>query len=236
MAHTTIQIRTKHIGLSSAHLIFHNTAFQLIGGDDDPFDLPGIPFKGEDELLLHFESSGQLMYANGVYTSRIMVAFFFRRYEYAAECIGKYHTQMRKRNFVFQTTFHTFYVGLVAFQMCRSKIDVHEWLTVGKEAIKKFRDWAKHSEWNFENKLFLLEAEFLLSEGDHNSAEKKYFESIESARRHRFVHEEGVAKDLLASFYKTQGNTEKQKEFFSGALRCYDAWGATAVVRHLSNQ
>lgn len=93
----------------------------------DPFDLPGIPFKRKDELLLHFELSGQLMFANGVCTNRIMVAIFFRRYKYAAEGIGKYHTQMSKRNFIFQMTFYVFFEGLVAFQMCRSKIDVHKW-------------------------------------------------------------------------------------------------------------
>ncbi len=224
------------MGLTSGHLIFHNMVFQLIGGDDDPFDLPGIPFKGEDELLEHFESSGQLMFANGLYTSRIMVAFFFRRYKYAAECIGKYHTQISKRNFVFQTTFHVFYLGLVAFQMYRSAIDGRKWLTVGKEAITKFQNWAKHSQWNFENKLFLLEAELLFSEGDHNSAEKKYFDSIESARQHKFVHEEGLAMDLLAAFYKTQGCDEKQKECLRGSLRCYDTWGAKAVFGFLSNQ
>ncbi|KAL7473519.1 hypothetical protein ACHAXS_013974 [Conticribra weissflogii] len=87
-----------------------------------------------------------------------------------------------------------------------------------------------HSEWNFENKLLLLEAEIHFSKGEHGLAEDKYYAAIESARRHRFVHEEGLSYELLSNFYKSRGEDEKEREFMMNAILCYRKWGANGLL------
>lgn len=64
-------------------------------------------------------------------------------------------------------------------------------------------------------------------------AEEKYQAAIESARRHRFVHEEGLANELFADFLTSCGKTDQAKLFLTRARACYETWGAVAVVARL---
>ncbi|KAL7463660.1 hypothetical protein ACHAXS_004013, partial [Conticribra weissflogii] len=121
--------------------------------------------------------------------------------------------------------------GLVAFRMARSRPDDRKkWLAVGDRAIQRYQIWTTHSVWNFENKLLLLEAESLFSQGEYDSAEKKFMASIDSACRHKFVHEQGLALDLLASLYAFRGNSDKETECLEGAFDCYERWGALGLL------
>ncbi|KAL7465110.1 hypothetical protein ACHAXS_009397 [Conticribra weissflogii] len=117
--------------------------------------------------------------------------------------------------------------------MARSQPNVNKWLEIGERAIQSHKTWVKHSEWNFENKLLLLEAELLYLKGKYVSAEKKYISSIESAHRHKFVHEEGLAMDRISSYYKFRGNVGKETEYLNGAFSCYETWGALGLLKHL---
>ncbi len=206
---------------------------RLIGSGKDPFSRPEISFHDEEEILKFVELSGNIIVANSIYTYRVVTACFFQRYEYAADTIKKYHTNTEKENFRIHTVFYTFYEGLVAFRMARSQSDADMWLEIGERAIRSYRIWSTHSAWNFENKLLLLEAECFFSKGEYDSAEKKYVASIESARRHKFVHEEGLAMAMMAFYFKILGDEGKEKEYLDGALGCYEKWGALGVVMHI---
>ncbi|KAL7463497.1 hypothetical protein ACHAXS_003866 [Conticribra weissflogii] len=211
----------------------HNMTLQLIGSSKNPFALPGVAFKDEDEALEFVEKSGNKTTAYSMYTYRVVTACFFQRYEYAAKIIEKYHSKIGNENFRVHTVIYKFYEGLVAFYMNRSQPDVDMWRKIGDKAIRNYQTWAKHSGWNFENKLLLLEAESLFSKGEYDSAEKKYVASIESARRHKFVHEEGLAMAMFSNYFKIFGNAGKKNEYLDGAFGCYEKWGAFGVVGHL---
>ncbi len=209
---------------------------QLMGSDKDPFDIAGVSFKNENEILFFAESSNVHFLANAIYMHQVMVSYFFRRYRHAAEITKKYHSEAGKMTLLPQTVLYVFFEGLVAFQMIRSQSNEEEWVDAGEQSIKSYQTWVRNSEWNFENKLLLLEAESLFAKGDLDAAEKKYLASIESAHRHRFVHEEGLASDLLASFYRTQGNVLKEKEYFDLAIACYEKWGAFGLINQICGE
>jgi len=215
----------------------HHMVLQLIGSDKDPFAIPGITYKDEDEVLDHLESSGNVVFANSIYIHRVVTACFFRRYEYAADMIEKYHSEVGKGSLVLSAVMYAFFEGLVAFRMARSRPnDEQKWLVKGESAIQRYETWTTHSEWNFENKFLLLEAESLFSQCNYDSAEKKYIASIESARRHKFIHEQGLALDLLASLYKLRGDSDKETECLEGAYGCYETWGAHGLLSHIRNE
>ena len=126
---------------------------------------------------------------------------------------------------------HVFYEGLIAFRLFRSGDEAK--LEVGKAAVSSFKAWVSHSTWNWENKLLLLEAEMLSCKQDVAGAEAKYQAAIESAKQHKFVHEEGLANELFAGFHAANGDTDRAKSHLSEARACYEKWGATAVVERL---
>jgi len=228
-----VKIRLKQTQSILDNASMHSMALQLIGSSKDPFALSGVSFKDEDEVLEFVEKSGNKAHAISIYTYRVVTACFFQRYEDAAEMIEKYHSKLTKEDFRIHTVIYTFYEGLIAFRTARAQPDVEKWPKIGGRAIRSYQTWAKHSEWNFENKLLLLEAEWLLTKGEYDSAEKKYVASMESAHRHKFVHEEGLAMALMSHYFKSRGDAGKEKEYLDGAIACYEKWGAFGLVSHI---
>jgi len=94
----------------------------------------------------------------------------------------------------------------------------------------------RHGYWNWENKLLLLEAESHACEGELEMAKSKFRASIDSAKRHRFVHEEGLASELLGAFLEENGNVDEAKEHYAYARLCYQKWGAFALADRLSQK
>jgi len=179
----------------------------------------------EDELLQHALSIGRFSLAQTIYFNRLFVAFFFKRYEEAQKYAGKYLNQYAKLNIAN----HIFYTGLTEFYFARHSSNSKH-LEIGHESLSSFKTWATHSTWNWENKLLLLEAELYFSKGEMEKAEEKYELAILSARRHRFVHEEGLANELSSAFHTANSNIDKAKSCISEARTCYEKWGAAALV------
>jgi len=107
------------------------------------------------------------------------------------------------------------------------------WLDRATHAISKLETWAAESAWNFENKLYLLQAESHYAFGEMESAATKYRKAIESSHKHRFVHEEAVACEQAAAFHEECGNEDLADELMRRALKCYQTWGAEKKVESL---
>ena len=105
-----------------------------------------------------------------------------------------------------------------------------KWAKIGIEAARSFRKWYKNSEWNFLNKLCLLEAEFYFWKGESTMALAKYNASINAAREHHFVMEEGLAEEKLAVFHLSESRQDEAINHLIRAKNCYQQWGARALV------
>ncbi len=219
--------------LNQLHNIFAHTSMQkavyaLTGSKKDPFSVTQMPLRNEDEVISQFESSRpsllQMIYFNQIYTE-----IFSCNFDVVAEICKKYQSiaQQKAR---FQDVFVVFFQGLAAFHLSRSENDSSYWLSIGEESLVRFRSWLKYSEWNFENKVLLLEAEMHFSKGENDAAEKKYQAAIESARRHRFVHEQGLSNEFLSMFYKSRCKEEMERESMLNAAECYGLWGANGLL------
>jgi len=207
------------------HVSNHLSVLMLIGSKKNPFQVFNGHMNSEDELLQHALSIGRFSLAQTIYFNRLFVAFFFKRYEEAQKYAGKYLNQYAKLNIAN----HIFYTGLTEFYFARHSSNSKH-LEIGHESLSSFKTWATHSTWNWENKLLLLEAELYFSKGEMEKAEEKYELAILSARRHRFVHEEGLANELSSAFHTANSNIDKAKSCISEARTCYEKWGAAALV------
>ncbi|KAL7540144.1 hypothetical protein ACHAXR_009891 [Thalassiosira sp. AJA248-18] len=165
--------------------------------------------------------------------NRIIRSFWFKRYEEAAALAIEYDVS---RNIGFRYVMHVFYAGMSALHCARIHPNEPKWMEAAeKNALASYRMWAQHSSWNFEHRLFLLEAEWHFARDETEKAEGKYNAAIESARRHRFVNEEGLANDLFSTFHTANGDVNKARRHITEARACYDKWGARALV-HLLDQ
>eukprot|EP00986_Skeletonema_menzelii_P013758 scaffold8352_cov76-Skeletonema_menzelii.AAC.1 len=197
--------------------------FHLLGNDE---------IDSENGLLQHALSSQILGPARHCYFDRLMLAFFSSNHSEAMYYAKKY-TECRQSVRI-ADLFQTFYQGVSAFRLARLKDKkAREWVDVGKKAISQYQTWVKYSDWNWENKLLLLEAESHACEGELEMAKSKFRASIDSAKRHRFVHEEGLASELLGAFLEENGNVDEAKEHFAYARLCYQKWGAFALADRL---
>ena len=100
-----------------------------------------------------------------------------------------------------------------------------------RKAIAAMRDAAANSEWNFMNKLRLLEAEQKSITQNHWLAIDLYDASIQSAKKSGFIHEQGLAYEKAGLYFKNKdSNNEKALEYFKQAVECYEEWGSKMKV------
>ena len=119
--------------------------------------------------------------------------------------------------------------GLVSFWLGRKEND-KTWVERGKQVIQELEPLAKHSEWNYENKVLLLKAEAAFAGGEYEEAETLYDKAICSAKEHRFVNEEALGNELAAHFFRETGRIHEANICHSNAIETYNRWGATAKV------
>ncbi len=219
----------------------HLCILKLIGGNCEPeqqlneplFHLLGnSEINSLDGLLQHAQSNQLGGFAQQCYFDRLMLSFWSRNYGEAANYAEKYSEFHQMRHF--PDVFQTLYQGISAFHLARTEDgNGKDWEAVGRNALTKYQDWVHYSDWNWQNKLLLLEAEAYACEGEMELAKSKFQASIDSARKHRFVHEEGLACELLGMLYEESGNKEEAIQQFKNARACYQKWGAFALADRL---
>ena len=100
---------------------------------------------------------------------------------------------------------------------------------------EKRRCLSDHYAWNWENKLLILIAEKMYTEGNFDDAASCYDNAVRSAIEHRFVHEEAVSCELAGDFYLERNFHQKSYVFLKHSIKCYMTWGASAVVRRVES-
>jgi len=99
-----------------------------------------------------------------------------------------------------------------------------------KHAISTVRAAAEISRWNFQNKVFLLEAEMFSFEGKDVDAKASYAAAITSSASSRFIHEQGLSCELAGLHYRKIGQLSAACNFLQRAKQCYAEWGSQMKV------
>ena len=92
------------------------------------------------------------------------------------------------------------------------------------------KKWLRYSDWNFENKLLLIEAECYNTRKEFDKAAKCYEASIKSAQEHKFNPEEAIANELAGIFFFERESYQKSRIFFLQSIQCYKKWGANVAA------
>ncbi len=113
----------------------------------------------------------------------------------------------------------------------KKKSHITRYREIVRDAISSMKVAAEKSDWNFTNKLRLLEAEQQYLTKHHERAIELYEDSIECAKKSGFIHEQGLACEKLGFYFKNKAsNNEKALEYFQQARECYEEWGSSMKV------
>jgi len=202
--------------------------FKLVGTDEESKYVSAE----EQNILLVSNNSVRAFY----YFHRARTSFMFRSYDDTKENTETYLACIRNTwaNLFFGHAIHAFYVGLISFWLARKLKEERQWHEMGNKYKLVLKKCAESSQWTFENKWYLLEAEESFCNNDFEAAKAYYEKAISSARSHKFVHEEALACELAAYFYLELGENIKSVEYFKLALEKYKEWGAFEKCDSLS--
>jgi hypothetical protein len=152
--------------------------FKLIGTDEQPKYV-----SAEEQTILATNNSVRTSY----FFARAYVSFVYRSYDDTKENVEKYLCCIRDTwaNLFLSHAFQAFYVGLISFWLARKSRDGHQWHERGSQSKLALRRWAESSQWTFENKLYLLEAEESFCNNDFEAAKAYYEKAISSAKIHK---------------------------------------------------
>jgi PAS domain S-box-containing protein len=98
---------------------------------------------------------------------------------------------------------------------------------------KQLREWAENYPPTFGDKHALVSAEIARLEGRDADAMRLYEQAIQSARKHGFVQNEGLAYELAARFYEARGVDSIAHAYLRNARYGYLRWGADGKVGQL---
>jgi hypothetical protein len=156
----------------------HRSASKLIGTDDEPRHV-----SSEEQNIITTNPSVRTSY----YYRKAYDSFMFRSYDGTRENIAKYLGCIRNTwaNLLLAHAQHAFYVGLMSFWLVRKSRDEHQWHQMGNKSKLALKKWTESSQWTFENKWYLLEAEESFCNNDLDAAKTYYDKAISSAKSHK---------------------------------------------------
>jgi len=213
-------------------VILHQLTLNLMGIDKNSF-LPYSNGTTEDSCFMRCRSNNEISICRLICCKKKYVAFFTGDLDLAAKMYEL------SQDFLLGSTgmgsiVSAFIDGLIGFFFARKHLeDEAKWTNLGLGAIQSLRKWVKSSDWNFSNKLYLLEAEFYFLREDDERALVCYHASIKAASEHRFVHEEGLAEEKAATYFLHKSRHDNALSHFMNAKKCYEVWGASALVQRV---
>jgi len=156
------------------------SVLKLIGTDEKPQD-----FSAEEVSILARNNSVMRSYN----FHKAYMSFMFRLHDDSKHYTEKYLDCIDNtwENLILQHAFQAFYTGLISFWVARKSRDEdgQQWHDRGMRSKLALKKWAESSQWTFENKWFLLEAEESYCNKDFEVAKLFYEKAISSAKDHK---------------------------------------------------
>lgn len=109
-------------------------------------------------------------------------------------------------------------------------------LALAQKRLRKLRTERVDEDPTLWNKVFLLEAQIHVCNGQHESALLLFHKSAELADREGFSHEQGLAYELAYTMCRGCGRNGEADLYLSQAQAHYGRWGAHAKVEQLDQR
>jgi tetratricopeptide (TPR) repeat protein len=209
------------------YLVPMHNILRSLKGLSTPSLAPLDVLVNNDELLEALLKEGCEIDIINLLMLEITFAFISRNMERAKQISNLADEKITVKPLVFNQAIIDFYAGLTVCYSARQSEDASD-VSKAQEVCDKLEWILNYSQWNFQNKFHLLQAECHFSRGEIGKAATSYQAAIASAKDHKFVNEEALACELSGYFYKEQGDEAKAKIMFKQAQDAYIKWGALA--------
>lgn len=216
--------------------LFRQATANLMGESNHYIRLKGRHFD-ESTLLAGFPHSHDPISYCMANVVKLIHAVLFGRYQQAL-----YYSELA-RPYIHELT-ATFLFPVYYFYDCLARLSRLESQGFGRRLInrqiiganrKKLRRWAKLSPQNHGHRYRLIKAEQARIRGENERAMELYDEAIRLAKEHEFLHEEALAYEMAARFYKNRNKEHISRMYMREARYCYHRWGAKAKVNQLNS-
>lgn len=209
-------------------------------------DVPPCVFAGpaidESKLIPDLERAGDTSGLCMLFTYKAMIAYLFDEHEHAFEFERRAASLLRCVPCQPPVHMMAFYGSLIILRSLTAVTGVHRNLPPRRARLREVRHnlrllerWARSSPVNFRHRYDLVLAEYRAVIGNRR-ANETFRAARENAAFSRYLQDEALAERRWAIFCEASGRVKEAKEHFDRAIRLYEQWGATAVVRHLRLQ
>lgn len=222
---------------SNLSRIWGQTVSNLIEGGKDPGRLQG---KHLDESVMLPVWIDENMYSLifDTFFCRTMLQVFFGRQADAVESALSAEEYLKgAQGSMFLSEF--FFFNALALLLHYPQVDrdlQKEYLHKIDAIQAQLKQWAGHAPMNFQHKCDLVQAELARISGQTGQAMELYGRAIKGARSQRYIHQEALAYEREAAFYRELGREEIAGLCIQKALDCYRFWGATFLVENLEKR
>lgn len=213
-----------YVVMSAYHSISNLTDVEVVK--------PDVEIRSLDELNQLGERTNSSFLLWQTFMCRINCHFWMREYEALVELSEKFsQTSQPKR--ILHYAFGAFFEGIAYSSLARDTKQ-HKYKALAEKSLARIAMLEREMcSYNFHNKVKLLQAEVFYLNGNLNEAELAYKESIKSAQKHKFIHEEALAHELFGIFYVENRLIYYGLVQLKYSLEKYMKWGATKKVRQL---
>ncbi|HTY23622.1 MAG TPA: PAS domain S-box protein [Desulfomonilaceae bacterium] len=184
----------------------------------------------------HFSSSPALAIAACRYWIRKLQARYIAG-DYATAIDAASHAQrlLWTAPLAFEEAEYHFYGALARAAYCDCVSDAQRRQHFDALIVhhKQLEIWAENCPANFETRAALISAEIARIDNRVLDAERLYELAIQSAHANGFVHNEAIAYELAATFYRQRGFDRIAQAYLTQAAACYTRWGALGKVKQL---
>jgi PAS domain S-box-containing protein len=191
-----------------------------------------------NELLVEAHLSGNPALAIAAcryWIRKLQARYLADDYAAALDAASKAQTLIWTCSSFFDEAEYHFFAALAKAAHCDSApgVERQNHLDALAEHHRQLRVWAEHCPENFENRAALVGAEIARLEGRVLDAEHLYEQAIRSSRDNGFVHNEAIAYEVAARFYRARGLDQFADVYLRHARYGYLRWGADGKVRQL---
>jgi predicted ATPase len=155
-----------------------HSMLKLIGTDEEQKYV-----SSEEQIILATNNSVRTAY----FYQKAFISFMFRSYDDTKENVEKCFACISntRANLVLAHAYHAFYIGLISFWLARKSTAEQQWYEMGEKSKLALKRWTESSQWTFENKWYLLEAEESFCNNDFEAAKTYYGKAVSSAKNHK---------------------------------------------------
>lgn len=212
--------------------VYRQAMLNLLGVSADPILLKGDAYD-EEKMILQNEERNDKTGMFFLHFNKLILCYIFGEFEKGLKHAEESRKLLEAVLAKFEIPNHHYYEALTMLALYEkaNASTQRKYLKRIKSTIKKLKTWAKDAPENFQHKYEIILAELYKIKGDNKNASLLYDKAIQGASKQNFIHEEGIARELIGQFYLNQKAESLAEFFLKSSYNSFREWGAEAKLK-----